>query len=145
MTTARAESTTAAAVPSPDLAAALRGAGLAEVDDSPRRRAEYSSDASNYRVLPGVVAFPRHADGLAAAPVVGTALDVLVRGRLGLIRTEFGRFTRQVSGYSLEHLLPENGADLAKFLVGSEGTLGVVTGATVRLVPSTKAVALAVL
>jgi FAD/FMN-containing dehydrogenase/Fe-S oxidoreductase len=84
-------------------------------------------------------------DGLAAAPVVGAALDALVRDRLGLIRTEFGRFTRQVSGYSLEHLLPENGADVAKFLVGSEGTLGVVTGATVRLVPSPKAVALAVL
>ena len=64
---------------------------------------------------------------------------------LGLIRTEFGRFTRQVSGYSLEHLLPENGADLAKFLAGTEGTLGMITGATVALVPSPKAVALAVL
>ena len=53
-----------------------------------------------------------------------------------MIRTEFGRFTRQVSGYSLEHLLPENGADLAKFLVGTEGTLGLVAGATVRLVRS---------
>jgi FAD/FMN-containing dehydrogenase/Fe-S oxidoreductase len=278
MTIAPAEGTTAAAAPSRDLAAALRAAGLAEVDDSPRRRAEYSSDASNYRVVPGVVAFPRDAgevaaaldvarqaqvpltsrgggtsiagnsvgsgvvldfsrhmnrvlavdpeartavvepgaildhitaaaaghglrfgpdpsthsratiggsignnscgsralmygrtadnvvsldvltaageriaarrmdrDGLAAAPVVGAALDALVAGRLGLIRTEFGRFIRQVSGYSLEHLLPENGADLAKFLAGSEGTLGVVTGATVRLVPSPKAVALAVL
>src|SRR6185312_14535402 len=58
---------------------------------------------------------------------------------------EFGRFTRQVSGYSLEHLLPENGADLAKFLAGTEGTLGMITGATVALVPSPKAVALAVL
>jgi Fe-S oxidoreductase len=62
-----------------------------------------------------------------------------------MIRTEFGRFTRQVSGYSLEHLLPENGADLAKFLAGTEGTLGIVTGATVRLVASPKAVALTVL
>ena len=62
-----------------------------------------------------------------------------------MIRTEFGRFTRQVSGYSLEHLLPENGADLAKFLAGTEGTLGMITGATVALVPSPKAVALAVL
>ena len=50
------------------------------------------------------------------------------------MRTEFGRFSRQVSGYSLEHLLPENGRRLDRFLVGSEGTLGLVTEATVRLV-----------
>ena len=261
-----------------ELAAALRGAGLTGVDDSVRRRAEYSSDASNYRVVPTVVAFPRHVDeaaaalavarqlgvpvtcrgagtsiagnavgtgvvldfsrhlnrvlaidpqaqtavvepgaildditaaaaghglrfgpdpstharasiggsignnacgsralrygrtadnvvsldvltaagerlaarrfgrdGLAAAGSAGVALDALIADRLSLIRTEFGRFTRQVSGYSLEHLLPENGADLAKFLVGTEGTLGLVAGATVRLVASPKAVALAVL
>ena len=42
---------------------------------------------------------------------------------LDVIRTELGRFGRQVSGYSLEHLLPENGTDLAKALVGTEGTL----------------------
>ena len=84
-------------------------------------------------------------DGLAAAGPIGAALDTLVTAHLGLIRTEFGRFTRQVSGYSLEHLLPENGADLAKFLAGTEGTLGMVLGATVGLVPSPKAVALAVL
>ncbi|WP_348523495.1 FAD-binding oxidoreductase [Demequina litorisediminis] len=34
-------------------------------------------------------------------------LDALVRANLALIRTEFGRFERQVSGYSLQHLLPE--------------------------------------
>ena len=278
MTTARAGGVAATAVPARDLAAALRAAGLTEVDDSSRRRAEYSSDASNYRVVPDVVVFPRHPDeaaaaldvtrrlgvpvtsrgagtsiagnavgsgvvldfsrhlnrvlavdpeartatvepgaildditaaaaghglrfgpdpsthsrasiggsignnacgsralrygrtadnlvsvdlltaaggrlaarrldrdGLAAAGPAGAALDRLVAAHLALIRTEFGRFTRQVSGYSLEHLLPENGADLAKFLAGTEGTLGVVTGATVRLVPSPKAVALAVL
>jgi FAD/FMN-containing dehydrogenase/Fe-S oxidoreductase len=261
-----------------DLAAALRAAGLAGVDDSARRRAEYSTDASNYRVVPRVVAFPRHVeeaaaalgvarefgvpvtcrgggtsiagnavgpgivldfsrhlnrvrsvdpqartavvepgaildditaaaaghglrfgpdpstharasiggsignnscgsralrygraadnvvsldvltasgerlvarrfgrDGLAAAGPVGAALGTLVASRLGMIRTEFGRFTRQVSGYSLEHLLPENGADLARFLAGTEGTLGMLLGATVTLVPSPKAVALAVL
>ena len=33
----------------------------------------------------------------------------LVDAHLEVIRTEFGRFPRQVSGYSLEHLLPENG------------------------------------
>jgi FAD/FMN-containing dehydrogenase/Fe-S oxidoreductase len=262
----------------PDLSAALRAAGVAGVDDSARRRAEYSSDASNYRVVPRVVAFPRDAgeaaaalgvarefgvpvtcrgggtsiagnavgpgvvldfsrhmnrvlsvdpdtrtavaepgaildditaaaaghglrfgpdpsthsraciggsignnscgsralrygrvadnvlsldvltaagesltagrsgrDGPAAAGPLGVALDRVVSARLGLIRTEFGRFTRQVSGYSLEHLLPENGADLAKFLVGTEGTLAMVLRATVALVPSPPAVALAVL
>ena len=51
--------------------------------------------------------------GLAAAGPVGAALDALVAAHLGMIRTEFGRFSRQVSGYSIEHLLPENGADLA--------------------------------
>lgn len=264
-----------------DLAAELRRAGLADVDDSIRRRAEYSTDASNYRVVPHVVAFPRSTDEIVAAveaarmlgvPITarggGTstagnsigaglvldcsrhlnrvlavdteartaqaepgaildtiteaaaphglrfgpdpstharatiggsignnacgsralrygrtadnvvALDVLTPSglrftarrygrdgltstgpedalltavndvlapRLGMVRTEFGRFTRQVSGYSLEHLLPENGHDLARFLSGTEGTLGLILGATVRLVDSPKAVALAVL
>ena len=83
--------------------------------------------------------------GLAATGPIGAGLDALVAAHLALIRTEFGRFPRQVSGYSLEHLLPENGADLARFLIGTEGTLGIVTSATVSLVPSPKAVALAVL
>jgi FAD/FMN-containing dehydrogenase/Fe-S oxidoreductase len=277
-----------------ELAAALRAAGLAEVETATRRRAEYSSDASNYRVVPEVVAFPRSADEIVAAlavcrelnaPIVprgggtsiagnalstglvldlskhlnrvvavdpeqqtalvepGTVLDditaaaaphglrfgpdpsthsratiggaignnacgsralrygrtadnvialdvltgtgtrftaargrgqargqangqargpaatepagpaaelltglhTLVDGNLATIRTEFGRFTRQVSGYSLEHLLPENGADVAKFLSGTEGTLALTLQATVRLVAAPRATALAVL
>nr|WP_235912421.1 FAD-binding and (Fe-S)-binding domain-containing protein [Ruania zhangjianzhongii] len=66
-------------------------------------------------------------------PVPGLA--ELVQANLATIRTEFARFSRQLSGYSLEHLLPENGSDLAKFLVGTEGTLVTVLEATVRLVP----------
>jgi len=270
-----------------ELPAALRAAGLAEVETETRRRAEYSSDASNYRVVPAVVAFPRAVDEIAAAlavcrelgaPIVsrgggtsiagnalssglvldlsrhlnrvlevdpdartavvepGTVLDritaaaaphglrfgpdpsthsratiggsignnacgsralrygrtadnvialdvltgtgarftagrgrdrgvdraagpdpaapaaellaglrTLVDGNLATIRTEFGRFTRQVSGYSLEHLLPENGVDVAKFLSGTEGTLALTLRATVRLVAAPQATALAVL
>lgn len=70
------------------------------------------------------------ADSLAPVP----GLEELVQRRLALIRTEFGRFGRQVSGYALEALLPERGHNLAQFLVGSEGTLAVTLGATVRLV-----------
>ncbi len=72
-------------------------------------------------------------------------LDALVDEHLALVRTEFGRFGRQVSGYSFEHLLPENGRRFDRFLVGSEGTLGVVLEATVRLVEDAPARALAVL
>lgn len=248
------------AAPAHALAAELERALEGEVDTSARRRAEYSSDASNYRVAPQVVAFPRHVEDVLAAhevsrrlgvpltmrgggtSVAGNAigtgivldtsrhmsamvdvdadaktarvqpglvlstlqsnvaphalrfgpdpststratfgglignnacgphavafgktsdnvieLDVvdglgrrftatrgdlsvvpglaeLVQANLALIRTEFGRFGRQVSGYSLEHLLPENGADLAKFLVGTEGTLVTVLEAKVALV-----------
>ncbi|MGB0190481.1 MAG: FAD-binding oxidoreductase, partial [Nocardioides sp.] len=68
-----------------------------------------------------------------SSPVVD-GLTGVVDADLGHVRTHFGRFTRQVSGYSLEHLLPENGRSVERFLVGSEGTLGVVLGATVRLV-----------
>jgi Fe-S oxidoreductase/FAD/FMN-containing dehydrogenase len=72
-------------------------------------------------------------------------LDQLVQANLTTIRTEFGRFGRQVSGYSLEHLLPERGGELAKALVGTEGTCVLVLEATVRLVEVAPAHALAVL
>ncbi len=253
-----------------DIAQALRAAMQGEVDDSSRRRAEYSSDASNYRVVPQVVAFPRDTGDIlavaevsrrtgtplttrgggtsiagnavgagivldtsrhlgrildldpeartarvqpgvilaslqaAAAPhglrfgpdpstqsratlggmignnacgahalaygrtadnvleldaVDGTGrrftasrgldpvpgLESLVSANLALLRKEFGRLRRQVSGYSLEHLLPENGASLARTLAGTEGTVVTMLGATVRLVPVAQAHALVVL
>lgn len=253
-----------------ELTLALRAAVAGSVDDSTRRRAEYATDASNYRVVPSVVVFPRDVDDALAAlevarglgaPVTsrgggtsvagnavgtgvvldwsrhvnrvldvdpGTAtarvepgvvmamlqreaaphglrfgpdpstqaratlggmignnacgpravaygrtadnvleldvvdgrgrrftagkgldpvagLDALVRAEMATLRTELGRFGRQVSGYSLEHLLPENGADLAKALVGTEGTVVTLLGATVRLVPVSAAPVLVVL
>ncbi len=72
-------------------------------------------------------------EALGEGGVIG-ALREVVAGDLSTVRTEFGRFSRQVSGYSLEHLLPERGFDVASFLVGSEGTLATTLRAKVRLV-----------
>lgn len=248
-----------------DVVAALRAAGLAEVDDSDLARTLYATDASTYRIPPRVVVRPRHVDdldailavsretgvpltmrgsgtsiagnaigpgivvdtrahlnrvlrvdpetrtaevepgvvhaalqrqaaavglrfgpdpsthtrctiggmignnacgsralgyGRTADNVVGldalagdgrpaaehaAALGALVEGNLALVRTRFGTFSRQVSGYSLEHLLPERGRLVDRFLVGSEGTLAVVRRATVRLVQDAPVRGLAVL
>jgi len=64
-----------------ELAAELRRAGVAEVDASTRRRAEYSTDASNYRVVPQAVVFPREVDEVAAAIRVARDLQVPVTAR----------------------------------------------------------------
>ncbi|MEU3936748.1 FAD-binding and (Fe-S)-binding domain-containing protein [Streptomyces sp. NPDC029044] len=76
-----------------------------------------------------------------AGPVarLEAGLKRLVGENLALLRTELGRIPRQVSGYQLHHLLPENGFDLARALVGTEGTCAVVTAATVRLVATAQA------
>ncbi|MFG1920304.1 FAD-binding and (Fe-S)-binding domain-containing protein [Cryptosporangium sp. NPDC048952] len=60
-------------------------------------------------------------------------LKNLVDNNLALIRTTFGRFSRQISGYPLHRLLPEQGGHLARALVGTEGTCAVVLGATLHL------------
>lgn len=61
-------------------------------------------------------------------------LKALAAGYLAQFRLELGRIPRQVSGFHLANLLPENGFDVARALVGSEGTCAIVVGATMRLV-----------
>ena len=53
-----------------------------------------------------------------------------------LIRDRYPRIPRRVSGYNLDELLPERGFNVARAIVGSEGTLAVVLEATLRLVES---------
>jgi FAD/FMN-containing dehydrogenase/Fe-S oxidoreductase len=53
-----------------------------------------------------------------------------------LIRERFPELPRLVSGYALTALLAENGFDVARALIGTEGTCVTVLEATVRLVPS---------
>ena len=61
------------------------------------------------------------------------------------IRTGFPKIPRRVSGYNLDELLPENGFNVARALVGTEGTCALVLEATCRLVPSPPKRALVVL
>ncbi|WTP59357.1 FAD-binding oxidoreductase [Streptomyces phaeochromogenes] len=72
-------------------------------------------------------------------------LRALVEGELGRLRTGFPDLPRRISGYALDALLPEKGADVARSFCGSEGTLGVLTEAVVGLVEAPRARALAVL
>ncbi|MFD8520353.1 FAD-binding and (Fe-S)-binding domain-containing protein [Streptomyces capillispiralis] len=80
--------------------------------------------------------------GWAGAP---DGLRELVDGELARLRTGFPDLPRRISGYAVDALLPEKGADVARSLCGSEGTLGVLTEAVVGLVPAPRARALAVL
>ena len=83
----------------------------------------------------------------------GEQLDALIRGggRVGgiyaglarlrdryaeLIRRKYPRIPRRVSGYNLDELLDENGFNVARALVGSEGTCAHVLEATLNLTAS---------
>ncbi|SHF10208.1 FAD-binding and (Fe-S)-binding domain-containing protein [Streptoalloteichus hindustanus] len=54
---------------------------------------------------------------------------------LAEIRTRYPDIPRRVSGYNLDSLLPENGFDVARALVGSESTLVTVLHAEITLFP----------
>lgn len=71
----------------------------------------------------------------ARAAHLTAELTNLAAEHLAAIRIELGRIPRQVSGYHLRHLLPEQGFDVARALVGSEGTCAIVTSATMMVVP----------
>jgi FAD/FMN-containing dehydrogenase/Fe-S oxidoreductase len=61
------------------------------------------------------------------------------------VRRQFPNIPRRVSGYNLNHLLPENGFHIARSLVGSEGTCATILEATCRLVQSPPARVLVVI
>jgi FAD/FMN-containing dehydrogenase/Fe-S oxidoreductase len=145
-----------------DLQAAARPHGLRfGPDPSTHSRCTLGGMLGNNACGSRALAYGRTADNVLELDVVcgtgrrlragpGTVGEVpglaaVVRAGLGPIRTQFGRFARQGSGYALEHLLPERGGDLARALVGSEGTLAVVLGATLRLVRAPAATVLVVL
>ena len=50
------------------------------------------------------------------------------------IRARYPKIPRRVSGYNLDDLLPENGFNVARALVGSESTLVTILEATLKLI-----------
>ncbi len=71
-------------------------------------------------------------------------LPALVDEHGGAIGSGFPQFWRRAGGYRLDRARVATGLDLAKLVVGSEGTLVVVTEATVGLVPLPRARSIAV-
>jgi Fe-S oxidoreductase/FAD/FMN-containing dehydrogenase len=103
--------------------------------DGTRMRAGRAADDELTRIL---------ADGGRRAEIHRNLRDLAER-YAPLIRSRYPAIPRRVSGYNLPYLLPENGFDLAKALVGSEGTCAFLLEATVRLVWSPPARVLVVL
>src|SRR5437762_11838083 len=62
-----------------------------------------------------------------------------------LIRERFPRIPRRVSGYNLDELLPENGFDVARALVGTESSCVIILEATLELIPNPRMRSLLVL
>ena len=74
---------TAGAHPDLQLTRRLRGVVRGAVSDDLRRRAEYSTDASNYRVVPAVVVEPMDLDDVLATLAVSRETGVAVTSRGG--------------------------------------------------------------
>lgn len=62
-------------------------------------------------------------------------LKKLIDSYAPFVREKFPKIRRRVSGYNLDELLPERGFNVARALVGSEGTCVFILQACVRLVP----------
>ena len=133
-------------------------------DPSSQNRATIAGMVANNACGPHATAWGRTSDNIVSLDCVDgrgrrftatTSHDSALRDMPGLaslidshlapIRTQLGRFKRQVSGYSLEHLTPEGGRNLAAMLAGTEGTLVLILSITVRLVPLPDAPVLAAL
>ncbi|MCZ2811318.1 FAD-binding protein [Modestobacter sp. VKM Ac-2979] len=77
----------------------------------------------------------RRAQGDTLEAEIYRRLPELVAENAEAIATGFPSFWRRAGGYRLDRLAEGQPFDLAKFLVGSEGTLAIITAARVGLVP----------
>ncbi|MBV9139871.1 MAG: FAD-binding oxidoreductase [Pseudonocardiales bacterium] len=103
----------------------------------------WGTTAGNVEEL--LVVLPEGSRLVAGSRPLPAGVATLEREYRGLIRTALSDWPRRGSGYALQHLLPEHGSQLARALVGTEGTCAVLLEATVRLIAPPPAVALLVL
>lgn len=82
--------------------------------------------------------------GDGRAKVLRDAIDQLIERHRDEIKARYPKVMRRVSGYALDALLDPENRNLAHLIVGSEGTLGLVLEAKVKLVPSPGATALCI-
>ncbi|HYH32938.1 MAG TPA: FAD-linked oxidase C-terminal domain-containing protein [Pseudonocardia sp.] len=106
------------------------------------------SDASRAHFGPiDAAARARRAAGDTLEARLYRELPGLVEAHRGAIGSGFPNFWRRAGGYRLDRLarnLDDDAFDLARFVVGSEGTLVVATEAVVGLVPKPKKTVIAV-
>jgi FAD/FMN-containing dehydrogenase/Fe-S oxidoreductase len=80
--------------------------------------------------------------GVGTPDEIATRLRGLVEPIADEIRARYPQIPRRVSGYNLDELLPENGFEVARSLVGTEATCVTVLEATLELIPKPKVVSL---
>ena len=82
-------------------------------------------------------------DGLEAE--IYRSLSAIGEDNREEVLARYPRIMRRVGGYNLDELVGGDGFDMARFVVGSEGTLAAITEAKLRIVPRPTHKALAVL
>jgi FAD/FMN-containing dehydrogenase/Fe-S oxidoreductase len=103
------------------------------------------ADASRARLEPiGAQELARRAGRPGLDGAIHRELPGLVQRYRDAIATGFPAYWRRAGGYRLDRLATEGPFDLARFVVGSEGTLVTVTEALVGLVPAPRHRAIAV-
>lgn len=103
------------------------------------------SDASTARFEPlDDAARARRAQESTLQGRIHRELPSVVDRNRGAIATGYPQFWRRAGGYRLDRLAGPGPFDLARFVVGSEGTLAITTEATVQLVPKPSRTVIAV-
>ena len=95
-----------------------------------------TADGAHLLIGRGAISAADAADreSVARAGDLSRQLQALVTENLAVLRTELQTIPRQVSGFHLGELLPENGFNVARTIAGTEGTCVTILRARVGLV-----------